>query len=268
MGKFTDLRQSLKADALSIHTDGNKTIAAELPNAFWPYGVPLTDLTHEEASQVALEFLLVHDWGLHQGAVLRFLGHFVSFFPDQTYDLLIQRIELSRQAREDNQPGLRGFRWVKDDISFSSVTAERRLALGRDCIAKVFSSDSGGDYAELFWAVAGYECAALNLIQESCRGLNDQGVHNLATLIGKAIPRLVFFNREFVKNLLQQFSGDRRRRLVDAFAHQSRRHGGGVFARSPEQYMVEEDRQFRNKADPFPDEPGFEDLATAIRRLV
>ena len=268
MGKFTDLRQSLKAAALSIHTDGNKAIAAELPNTFGPYGVPLTDLTHEEASQVALEFLLVHDWGLHQGAVLRFLGHFVSLFPDQTYDLLIQRIELSRQAREDNQPGLRGLRWVKDDISFGDVTVERRLALGRDCIAKIFNSDSGGDYAELFWAVAGYEHGALNLIQESCHGLNDQGVQNLATLIGKAIPRLAFFNREFVKNLLQQFSGDQRQRLVYAFAHQSRRHGGGVFAGSPEQYMAEESRQFRNEVESFPDEPGFEDLATAIRRLV
>ena len=64
MGKFVDLRQNLKDAVLSIHTDGDKSVAADLVDAFGPYGVPLTMLTREEAAAVAAEFLLVEGLGL------------------------------------------------------------------------------------------------------------------------------------------------------------------------------------------------------------
>jgi hypothetical protein len=59
MGKFTELRQNLKDAVLSIHTEGNPVLAADLADAFGPYGVPLTSLTRDEAAAVASEFLLV-----------------------------------------------------------------------------------------------------------------------------------------------------------------------------------------------------------------
>ncbi len=99
MGKFTELRQSLKAAAVSIRSEGNARVAADLADAFGPYGVPLTLLTRDEAVIVAEQFLLVHDWTYDQGAIPRFLSRFVALFPDETFDLLLRRIELDREAR-------------------------------------------------------------------------------------------------------------------------------------------------------------------------
>jgi hypothetical protein len=56
MGKFVKLRQSLKEAGLSIRTEGNGAVATGLAGAFGPYGVPLTALTREEASSLALDF--------------------------------------------------------------------------------------------------------------------------------------------------------------------------------------------------------------------
>ena len=48
MGKFVELRENLKNAVLSIHADGDESVAADLADAFGPYGVPLTMLTREE----------------------------------------------------------------------------------------------------------------------------------------------------------------------------------------------------------------------------
>jgi hypothetical protein len=176
IGKFTDLLPSLKAAVLSVHTEGDKSIAADLADAFGSYGVPLTSLTREEASAVASEFLLIHYWDFDQGAVPRFLNRFVNLFPDETYSLLVQRIELSQHARQDHQPGFRSFGLAHQNISFGGVPAEKRLAFGRDALAKVLSPGSPYDYAELFWNVAGYDDAAMNLILEASHNLDTSNV--------------------------------------------------------------------------------------------
>jgi hypothetical protein len=268
MGNFTDLLPSLKAAVLSIHTEGDKSVAADLAGAFGPYGVPLTSLTREEASAIASEFLLIHDWDFDQGAVPRFLNRFVNLFPDEIYSLLVQRIELSQQARQDHQLGFRSFGLVHQNISFGGLAAEKRIAFGRDALAKVLRPGSPYDYAELFWDVAGYDDAAMNLILEASHNLDASSVENLATLIGKAIPRLVFTNREFVKSLLRQFTGESRRLVVDAFAHQSHRHGsGGIYTGDLEELMANRAEQFRLQVEALPDEPEYGDLTRALRRF-
>ena len=73
MGKFVELRHSLKEAALSIRTEGGQAVAEDLADAFGPYGVPLTALTREEASAVAAEFVNVRNWGGGHGAIPRFL---------------------------------------------------------------------------------------------------------------------------------------------------------------------------------------------------
>ena len=77
-----------------------KLSPADLADAFGPYGVPLTSLTRDEAAAIASEFLLVHDWDFDQGAIPRFLNRFVNLFPDETYDLLLRRIERSGVRKE------------------------------------------------------------------------------------------------------------------------------------------------------------------------
>ena len=156
---------------------------------------------------------------------------------------------------------------VHGSISFGSVPAEKRLGLAQDCIHRLMRSVSREELAELFWDLAGYDEPALQLIVNSARGANELGVRNLATLIEKAVPRLAFTNTGFVRDLLSQFTGPARELLVKAFAHQARRFSGGVFAGNIETYMAQRERQFADQTAAFPDEPGLNDLARALRRF-
>ena len=267
MGKFVDLRQNLKEAVMSIHTDGDKSVAADLVDAFGPYGVPLTMLTREEAAVIAAEFLLVGDWEFDQGAIPRFLGRLAGLFPDETYDLLARRIELNAEARENDRPSSKTLGLVHGSISFGSVPAEKRLGLAQDCIHRLMRSVSREELAELFWDLAGYDEPALQLIVNSAPGADELGVRNLATLIEKAVPRLAFTNTGFVRDLLSQFTGPARERLVKAFVYQARHFSGGVFAGNIETHMAQRERQFADQAAAFPDEPGLDDLARALRRF-
>jgi hypothetical protein len=267
MGKFTELRQSLKDAVLSIHTEGDQTVAADLVDAFGPYGVPLTCLTREEATRVASEFLFVHDWDVDQGAIPRFLNRFVNLFPDETYHLLLRRIEENARLRERNRGLLRSFRLVRENVSFGGVPADKRYQLGRDCIARLIISDAPEDLAQLFWGVAGYEQPALDLILEIASGVDDRGVRNIVTLLENAIPRLAFTYPGFARNLLWHFTGEQRQRIVEALADQARRLSGGVYAGNPADRMAAEQRKFAQEVAAFPDEAGLEDLGRALRRL-
>jgi|HubBroStandDraft_3_1064219.scaffolds.fasta_scaffold33802_1 hypothetical protein len=202
MGKFTDLRRNLKDAVLSIRTEGDPTVASDLADAFGPYGVPLTSLTLDEAKSVASEFLLVDDWDFDQGAIPRFLNRFANLFPDETYNLLLGRIQQNAQATENNQRRFRSFRLTHENISFASVPSEKQLLLGRDCIARLIGSDSAEELADLFWNIAGYEEASLGLILEVAPGIDERGVRNVATLIEQAIPRLAFSSPVFARDLL------------------------------------------------------------------
>lgn len=268
MGKFTELRQNLKEAVLSIHTEGNQAVAADLADAFGPYGVPLTHLTREEAAGIASEFLFVRDWDFDQGAIPRFLSRFVNLFPDETYNLLVGRIAQASSAKEDKQEWFRTFRLVHQNVSFGSVPTDKRLELGRDCLARLIATDSAEDYAELFWDVAGYDDVSLRLILEVAPKVEDPGVQNIATLLDKAIPRLAFTNTTFAGELLAHFTGKNRERLVEALAYQARRYGGrGVFAGSSEDLMAQQQKQFAEQMASFPEEPGVEDLARSLRKF-
>jgi len=267
MGKFVELREERKQAVLSIHTQGDKSVAADLADAFGPYGVPLTMLTKEEAAAVASEFLDVRDWEHDQGAIPRFLTRFASLFPDEVYDLLIRRIELSAQAGPSGRWSFRIFGLVHANISFGGVTADKRLKLAQDCIGRLLRADSGEEFAELYWDVAGYDEAALELVVNSAHGAGDNAVHNIGALIQKAIPKLAFTSTEFAKGLLKQFTGTARETLVEALAHQARRFGGGVYAGGAEEHMAQQDRAFADQVAAFPDDPDTADLARALRRL-
>jgi hypothetical protein len=267
MGKFAQLRQNLKEAALSIRTEGNGRLAADLVDAFGPYGIPLTMLTRAEASALTSEFLFVHDWDVDQGAIPRFLSRFAALFPDETYDLLLRRIEMNVKVKEAKQPRYRTFGLVhQSSVSFGGVPTEKRLELGRDCMARLIVSDSAEEFAELFWDVAGFDEAALTLIFETAGAKgDDREVSNISTLIEKAIPKLAFSNPGFARNLLGKFTGKHRQQLVEAFAYQAGRFPSGAFAGNPDNYIAERERQFAAGAAAFPDDTGLEDLARALR---
>jgi Domain of unknown function (DUF4062) len=267
MGKFAELRQNLKDAVLSIHTEGNQAVAADLADAFGPYGIPLTSLTRGEAASLASEFILVRDWEFDQGAIPRFLGRFANLFPDETYDLLLRRIDGSVQAREKDQAGYRSFGLVHANISFGSVPAEKRLQLGQNCVARLIASDSAEDLADLFWNVAGYEEPALQLILAIALKVDERGARNIATLIGKAVPRLAFSNPSFARDLIQHFTAEQRERIVQAFASQARHFGSGIFQGDPTDYMAQRQKQYTDQMAAFPDEVGLEDLGRALRRF-
>jgi len=239
MGKFVDLRQNLKDAVLSIHTDGDESVAADLVDAFGPYGVPLTMLTREEAAAVAAEFLHVRDWEFNQGAIPRFLCHLASLFPDETYHLLLSRIQLGIEARKNGQLPLRTLGFVLGSVSFGSVPAEKRHELAQDCLVLFLKSDREEELAELFWDLAGFDEAAFQLIVNSAPGADELGVRNFATMIDKAIPRLAFTHTGFVKDFLRQFTGAHRESLVEVFARQAGHLADGLFVGSIESRMAQ-----------------------------
>ena len=145
----------------------------------------------------------MHDWDFDQGAIPRFLNRFVNLFPDETYNLLLGRIQQSAQATENNQRRFRSFRLTHENISFASVPSEKRLQLGRDCIARLIGSDSAEELADLFWNMAGYGEASLGLIVGVAPTIDERGVRNIATLIEQAIPRLAFSSPGFARDLLR-----------------------------------------------------------------
>jgi hypothetical protein len=266
MGKFADLRQNLRDAVLSVRTQGDPGVAATLADAFGPYGVPLSSLSRQEADALASEFLVVNDWEVDQGAIPRFLNRFVALFPDETYKLLLGRIELNERARAAGQRSFRTFDLVHQSVSFAGVAAEKRLQLAQDCIGRIAAAKSAEELSQLFWDVAGYDDTALRLLVNIAPTLSDERVLNLATLIGNATPKFAFTNVSFVKDLLAQFTGPRRAQIVDAFAHQAIRFGGGVFAGDPETHMAERQRAFVAQVSSFP-EDGLEDLAKALRQF-
>jgi hypothetical protein len=209
----------------------------------------------------------VHDWEFDQGAIPRFLSRFVDLFPDETYDLLLRRIDRSIRARESNQSGYRSFGLVHANISFGGVPAEKRHQLGQDCVTRLIASDSPESLADLFWIVAGYEEPALRLILEVAPKVDERGARNIATLIEKAIPRLAFSSTGFAGELMGQFTGEQRKRIVEAFVSQARHLGSGVFTGDPDDYMAQRQKQFADQVAAFPDDAGLEDLARALRRF-
>jgi hypothetical protein len=267
MGKFADLRQNLKDAVLSIHPVGDESVASDLVDAFGPYGVPLTMLTREEAAAVAGEFLRVGDWDFDQGAIPRFLCHLASLFPDETYHLLLSRIQLGIEARRSGQSPLRTLGLVYGSVSFRSVPAEKRLGLAQDCLVLLLKSDFGEELAELFWDLAGYDEAALQLIVNAAPGADELGVKNFATMIDKAVPRLAFTHTGFVSDFLRQFSGAHRESLDEAFARQAWHLARGPFAGSIETHMAQRQKQCADQAAAFPDGTGLDDLARALRRF-
>lgn len=265
MGKFTDLRQNLKDAVLSIHTEGNESVATELADAFGPYGLPLTALTRGEAAVLASEFLLVHDWDADQGAIPRFLSRFAALFPDETYRLLLRRIEVNAEGKQGR---FRTFGLMhQNSVSFGGVPPEKRLELGRDCIARLIGSNSAEELADLFWDVVGNEEPALGLVVEIAPKADERGVSNLSTLIEKAIPLLAIGNPGFAKDLLAKFTGKKRKQLVQAFACQVRRLPISAFAGNPTDYEAERQKQLAAQIAAFPNESGLEDLARALRGL-
>ena len=153
------------------------------------------------------------------------------------------------------------------NISFGSVPAEKRLQLGQNCVARLIASDSAEDLADLFWNVAGYEEPALQLILAIALKVDERGARNIATLIGKAVPRLAFSNPSFARDLIQHFTAEQRERIVQAFASQARHFGSGIFQGDPTDYMAQRQKQYTDQMAAFPDEVGLEDLGRALRRF-
>ena len=90
-----------------------------------------------------------------------------------------------------------------------------------------------------FPPIAGYEEPVLRLILEVAPKVDERGAHNIATLIEKAIPRLAFSSPGFARDLIGQFTGEQRKRIVEAFVSQARHLGSGVFTGDPDDYMAQ-----------------------------
>jgi hypothetical protein len=192
----------------------------------------------------------------------------VNLFPDETYSLLLNRIEKSIQSRVAGWTRYRTFGLVRGSISFGGVPAEKRALLAKDCVDRVMTSESAEELAELYWAVAGYDATAYDMVLAATSNITDQGVRNLVVLIDKAIPNLLFTNPAFAKDLVRSFTGEQRQLVVDALAYQASHFGSGVYAGSTEDFMKSSQKRLKDGAAAFPDEPGFEDLTRALRRFV
>ncbi len=268
MGKFTDLLPALKEAVLSVRTEGDSRVAAELADAFGPYGVPLTILTRDEATGLVREFALVSDWDCDQGAIPRFLNHFVSLFPDEMFEVLTERIEKNSAARTANLPRLRTFGLVYGDVSFSSVPTEKRMEFAAKALRQALMPETGEEASDLFWDVAGINDSAFDLILRDAPGISEDSLRQLVALLDKAAPRLAFNKPQFVKELLRSFHGAARQKVIDTIAYQSYRRGGGAFAGDPTEMMAKEQQSFRDAVGALAEDSELDDLLLAMRRFL
>src|SRR6185312_12826617 len=235
--------------------------ADKLTDAFGPYGIPLTMLTRLEAEKLASRFLPVHDWDSHQQAIPRFLNNLLQLFPDEVFGLLEARIAQGiKEGRTTLR--LRDLDPVDTNISFSGVPQEKRIELGHRCIDLLMKSEREMDmYCRLFWTVAGYDDAALELVLSAAA---PQSTSKIVWLIERAIPRLAFHNPTFAKQLIQQFQGDQRKEIVAAFAHQAGTLGRGPFAGRYEEMVAERSREYDRQLADLPKDPDVRDLLDAL----
>ncbi len=268
MGKFTHLLPALKEAILCVHTEGNDRVAAELADAFGPYGVPLTNLTRDEAAGLVKEFALVRDWDFDQGAIPRFLNRFVNLFPDEMFDVLTDRIERNSAARTANLPGLRTFGLSHGDVSFSSVPTEKRMELAATVLRQALMPGAGEEASDLFWDVAGIDDRAFDLILRDAPGISEDSLTQLVALLDKATPRLAFNKLQFVKDLLRSFHGAARQKVIDIIAYQSYRRGRGAFAGDPRERMAKEQQSFRDAVGALAEDPELDDLLLAMRHFL
>jgi hypothetical protein len=177
------------------------------------------------------EFLPVKDWDSQQQAIPRFLSKFVSIFPDETFELLLNRIRVEETARLQGDYSFHTFGFVHLGVSFEAVRAEKRLELAAKCIDLLVRAKSPvRDYAELFWTVGGYDHQTLDLIVRAASNCDSDAIENVAKLIEKAIPHLAFTHTDFAKALIGAVSGASRQQIIEALAHQARHHPGGGFS--------------------------------------
>jgi len=122
----------------------------------------------------------------------RFLSRFVNLFPDETYNLLLGRIE--RRASQGEwriSRVLRSFGLLHANISFGGVPAEKRHELGRDCVTRLIASDSPEKPCGPVLEYRGHEEPGTSAHSWSCNlRLMNEARANISMLIGKAIPTL------------------------------------------------------------------------------
>ena len=268
MGKFTDLLPAMKAAMLGVRTEGDGRVAAELADAFGPYGVPLTGLTREEASALAMEFVAVPDWDVDQGAIPRFLNRFVELFPDELFGMLTERIRENRIARAESRTGFHTFGLVYGDVTLMNVPSGKRMELARKTLKLALLPEAEEEYADLFWEVSGVDDGAYDLILREVCGMQEAALPRLTALLDKATPQLAFAKLPFVKELLRVFHGAQREHIVESIAYQSHRHRSGVFMGDAREHMAREAQAYRLAADRLLEDPEVEDLARFIRRFL
>jgi hypothetical protein len=157
---------------------------------------------------------------------------------------------------------------VHANVSFGGIPAEKRHQLGHDCMTRLIASASAEGIADLFWNVAGFAEPMLRLILEVAPNADERGVNNIATLIENAIPRLAFDSPAFAKDLIGLFTGEQRKRIIQAFSYQARHFGnGGVFQGNPETYMTQRQQRFADQVAAMPDDGSLEDLAKELRKF-
>ena len=205
-------------------------------------------------------------WDVNHGAIPDFLTRMASLFPDEVFDLLLRRIEL--KIGEDRVT-FRSFGLVNHDVSFTDVPEDKRRELGGEALRRLINTKGDvPELAELFWRTAGLSEAALDLMLEVAPEISDQdGLKNLCVLIERAPSRLAFTSRTFVKAVLGHFTGEKREKLVEAFARQAHRIGMGLFAGNPESHLAEAQQRFSNSVADLSEDADLQDLFRFMQRL-
>lgn len=267
MGKFVEVRELLLNAALSIETGEDAAIASELADAFGPYGVPLTLLNRSQASLLTSRFLRVRDWDSQQGAIPRFLCRMTDLFPEEVFDLLVQRISLSYEnGRRDYS--YRTFGLVHQTVSLAVLPLRSGSSLPDG--ASAYSSKLNIRSMNLS-SCSGISAVMRNLtFQLALAAASSAGVDQLekiAALIEGATPRLAFSYPQFARDLICSIRAPLRERIIEALASQARQSLGGVFAGDTGTFMANESARFEQQLAALPPDAELEELANALRRL-
>jgi hypothetical protein len=154
MGRCHSIVRELLEAALSVEVGTDEGVADALADALGPYGIPISLLTSEEMTTLLAKFAPLEDFDSHQGSIPRFLGGIVGRFPDQVFDLLLERVAIEERKRSEHIWSYRALGISYNTVSFGSVASETKPELLERCLrAYLHSRHSGDSYAALFWSI-------------------------------------------------------------------------------------------------------------------
>jgi hypothetical protein len=126
-----ELRDAL----LQVDSDTDSSLADTFADAIGPYGVFMDTFDADMIDRLLRKFLPFNDFNLAQGAIPRSLSHIAGVYPEQVMNLMLERIRIENDRRNEHDWQYRTLGIDHHAVSFHGVNGEVRQRLLTRCLA-------------------------------------------------------------------------------------------------------------------------------------